>query len=171
MIPDILEIENGRVVVNVNVLTIPALKAVHDEYQDPIPALCYLYYKFAVKGPYCNTPEADIDDVLLTDFPGEYTLEDQAIIDAVKFLTERYVTPTQQYYLDNKCLLEKLGAFARTTSITAGRDGNIMALSQQVRNVGKTITEFKILEKSVLEELAEAKGRTRGDKKLAYDQE
>lgn len=170
MIPDFFDIEDGKVIININILTIPQLKAVHDEYTDPIPALCFLYYKFAVKGPYCNTPEDELDDVLLIDFIGEYTLEDQVMIDAIVMLTERHVTPTQQYYLDNKCLLEKLGKFARTTPITAGRDGNIMALSAQVRSVGKTITEFKILEKSVLEELAEAKGRTRGDKKLAYDQ-
>ena len=67
--------------------------------------------------------------------------------------------------------MEKLGTFARNTPITTGRDGNLAALAMQVKSVGKTIQEFKQLEKIVLQELNESSNRIRGDKKLAYDQE
>jgi len=170
MIPDIFDIENEKVVINTNCLLIPELKAVYDFYKDPIPAFSFLHYKFSPKGPYCNTPEEDKDEVLMQDFPGEYTLEDDVMIEAMTKINSLLVTPTYQYYLDNKFLLEKLGTFARTTSITAGRDGNLTALNAQIKSVGKTINEFKQLEKVVLQELAEGKGRVRGDKKLAYDQ-
>jgi hypothetical protein len=170
MIPDIFDIENGRVVLTPVCFLMPELKAITEAYTDPIPAFSYLNFKFAVKGPYANTPEADLDEVLLTDYPGEYTLEDDVMIKAVEKLTELYITTTIQYYRDNKGLLEKLGEYARLTPVTSGRDGNISALMAQVKSVGKTITEFKILEKTVLEELADAKGRVRGNKTLAYDQ-
>ena len=62
MIPEIFDIVSGKIVVNENVLLIPELKAVHDKYKDPIPALSFLHYKYSPKGPYCNTPEADKDD-------------------------------------------------------------------------------------------------------------
>lgn len=170
MIPDIFDIVGDKVVINVNCLLIPQLKAVHEAYKDPLPAFSFLHFMFAPKGPYCNTPEEDIEEVLLLDFPGEYTLEDSIMIEAIKKMETFLDTATYRYYKDNKFLLEKLGKFARETPITAGRDGNITALSSQIRSVGKTITEFKILESTVLKEIAEAKGRTRGGKTLAYDQ-
>jgi hypothetical protein len=170
MTPEIFDIENGKVVVNSNCLLIPELKAVVDRYTDPIPALCFLHYKFAIKGPYCNTPEDELEDVLQQDFPGEYTTEDEEIIMATNKLSMLYETPTVRYYNSVKGLLERLGVFAKTAVVTTGRDGNMNSLLSQVRTVGKTINEFKVLEKSVLQELDEGRGRNRGDKKLAYDQ-
>lgn len=170
MIPDILDIENGKVVVNINVLTIPELKEVHDAYKDPIPALTFLHHRYSPKGPYCNIPEADKEDVLLLDFPGEYTLEDEVMIAAMTKLGELIMSPTYRYYLDSKILLEKLGAFGRNTAITSGRDGNASVLNSQIARVGKTMAEFKQLEKIAQQELDEHKSRVRGDKRKAYDQ-
>ena len=114
--------------------------------------------------------EDEKDEVLAIDFAGEYSLEDEEVIEAIKKMEVLYMTPTYRYYLDNKILLEKLGKFARNAPITAGRDGNISALQGQIKSVGKTILEFKQLEKTVLDEINEMKGKTRGNKKLAYDQ-
>lgn len=170
MIPDIFDIDKDQVILNVNCLLIPELKDVKEAYTDPMPAFTFLYYLFSPKGPYINTPEEEKEEVLLQDFPGEYTLEDEVMIKAKAKLESFMMTPTLRYYLDNKILLEKLGKFARTSPITTGRDGNIGAMVAQIKSVGKTITEFKQLESVVLKELNEQKGRTRGDKKLAYDQ-
>ena len=170
MIPKIFDINNGQVVINHNCLSMPELKAIHDSYEDPIPAFNFLHYKYDVESPYSNIPEDDKDDILINDFPGEYTLEDEVMVEAMKKLEELYITPTYRYYLDNKILMEKLGVFARTASVTTGRDGNIAALQAQVKSVGKTILEFKQLEKIAMQEIEETKGRARGGKKLAYDQ-
>ena len=157
--------------INHNCLSIPELKAIYDRYEDPIPAFNFLHYRFTIDSPYANIEEDAKDDVLLTDFPGEYTLEDEEMINAIAKLELLCVTPTYRYYLDNKLLLEKLGAFARSAPITSGRDGNIGALQSQIKSIGKTILEFKQLEKVVMDELKETKGRARGGKKLAYDQQ
>lgn len=164
------DVVNGQVVIDHNCLSIPELKAVHDAYENPIPAFNFLHFKFDPESPYGNIEMDEIEEVLLKDFPGEYTLEDPEMINAIEKLEKMYVTPTYRYYLDNKILLEKLGKFARETAITTGRDGNLSALAMQVKSVGKTIQEFKQLEKVVMQELAEGKGRTRGNKKKAYDQ-
>jgi len=171
MLPKIFDIVNSKVVINHNCLSIPEFKAIVDAYEDPIPAFNFLHFKFDPKSPYANMEETEKDDIIIGDFPGDYTLEDPEMIAAIEKLEAMMVTPTYRYYLDNKILLEKLGKFSRDATITAGRDGNLSALSQQVKGVGKTIQEFKQLEKIVLQELAEGAGRTRGDKKLAYDQE
>lgn len=170
MIPEIFDIENGQVVINHNCLSIPELKAVNEKYKNPIPAFNFLHFLNSPKGPYCNVPEEDKEEVLLGDFPGEYTLEDDEMIKAINRLSSFLDTPTYRYYLDNKFLLEKLGKFARNATITSGRDGNLTALNAQIKSVGKTIMEFKILEKTVLQELEEGRSRTRGDKRKAYDQ-
>lgn len=170
MLIKIFDIHDGNVVINHNCLSIPELKAVHDSYQNPIPAFNYLHYLFDIDSPYMNLEEDAKEETLLHDFPGEYTLEDEVMVNAIKKMEELYITPTYRYYLDNKILMEKLGKFARTASVTTGRDGNIGALQTQVKSVGKTIMEFKQLEKFALDEINEKKNRARGGKKLAYDQ-
>lgn len=171
MIPEILDIENGKVVINANVLLIPELKAVHDAYSDPIPALSFLRFRYHPEGPYCNTPEAEKEDIVLMDFPGEYTLEDEVMVKAMEKMEKFMISPTYRYYLDQKLLLEKLGKFAREAPITSGRDGNVNAMISQIKSVGKTISEFKQLEKIVQQELNEHKSKVRGGKKKAYDQQ
>lgn len=170
MIPEFFDIQNGKVVINHNCLSIPELKAIVDKYENPLPAFNFLYYKFDPKSPYANIPEDDKDDIIIIDFPGDYTLEDPEMIAAMTKLELMYITPTYRYYLDNKILLEKLGKFAREQPITSGRDGNFGGMQSQIKGVGKTTQEFKQLEKIVQQELSEGSGRTRGDKKLAYDQ-
>jgi len=166
----LFDISNKSVVINHNCLSIPELKAVHDYYDNPIPAFNFLHYRFDPHSAYANIPEMEKDDVLIKDFPGDYTLEDDVMINAIVKMQELFVTPTWRYYLDNKILMEKMGVFVRTSPITSGRDGNISALQGQLKSVGKTILEFKQLEKIAMLEVDEGRGRIRGGKKLAYDQ-
>lgn len=171
MFPEIFDIVDGKAVINHNCLSIPELKAIDMAYGNSIPAFNFLHYRFHPKSPYANLPEEEKEDILLKDFPGEYTLEDEEMIAAIEKLELLTVSPTYRYYLDSKMLMEKLGKFARETSITTGRDGNLNALVAQAKSTGKTIMEFKQLEKIVMQEIEETTGRTRGNKKLAYDQE
>jgi hypothetical protein len=166
----LFDISNKTVVINHNCLSIPELKAIHDFYIDPIPAFNFLHYKFDPHSAYGNIPEIEKDEILMKDFPGGYTLEDDVMINALIKMEELFVTPTWRYYLDNKILMEKMGVFVRTAPITSGRDGNVTAMQAQLKSVGKTILEFKQLEKVALLEADETRGRIRGGKKLAYDQ-
>ena len=170
MIPEIFDVEDNHVVITPNCLLIPELKAIVDKYKDPIPALSFLHYLYCPKGPYCNVPEEDKEEILLQDYPGEYTLEDTEMLAAMEKLASFTMSPTYRYYLDNKVLLEKLGKFAREQPVTAGRDGNFAGMQSQIKSVGKTAQEFKQLEKMVREELDENKTRVRGDTRKAYDQ-
>ena len=167
---NLFDISNKTVIINHNCLSIPELKAIVDYYKDPIPAFNFLHYKFDPHSAYANIPEIEKDDILLKDFAGEYTLEDDVMINAINKMEELFITPTWRYYLDNKILMEKMGVFVRTAPITSGRDGNVAAMQAQLKSVGKTILEFKQLEKVALLEADEARGRIRGGKKLAYDQ-
>ena len=169
MYKEIFDIENGEVIINEHILNIPALRAVKDYYKDCLPAFKYLRYRYDPKSPYCDEPEEDKDDIVLREFPGEYTLEDSVMIDAIEWLTQRYVTPTYRYFLDNKRLLEKIGAAGRDEEITFGRDGNFAAMQRQLGTVGKTMSEFKQLEKIVDQEIEEMnKTKNRGGGESGY---
>ena len=170
MIPEIFDIDNNHIVINKDCLLIPELKKISEKYKDPIPAFAYLHYKFSPKGAYCNVPEEDKDEILLMDFPGEYTLEDEEMINAINKMQFLYISPTYRYYLDNKVLMEKLGKFVRENPITVGRDGNMTAMQAQVKNAGRTMADFKELEKIVQQEIDEFKTKIRGGKRISYDQ-
>lgn len=165
----IFDISNGKVVINEECLTIPELKAVVEKYENPIPALCYLYYMFDPSSSYSNNTFDEKEEAILKDYPGEYTTEDEVIIKASEKLQKLYITPTMRFYLDNKILLERVGKFARNSEISSGRDGNINSFQMQLKSLGKTIEEFKKLELIVQQELDEMNTRVRGGKKRAYD--
>jgi len=169
MIPEIFDIDNGHIVINPTCLLIPELKAVHDFYENAIPAFSFLHFLYSPRGAYCNVPETDKEEILLADFPGVYTLEDDVMRLAMTKLELLTMSPTYRYYLANKSLMEKMGTFARTQPITAGRDGSATVLQSLLKSVGKTITEFKELEKIVQQEQDEFKSRARGNKRIAYD--
>ncbi len=166
---NIFDIDNGKVIINKECLLIPELNAVVNAYDDPIPALCFLYYRYDLSSPYVNTIEEEKDDLIVGDYPGEYTLEDDVMIAAIAKMQLLLITPKKRYYLDNKVLLEKLGAFGRDTVVTTGRDGNYTNLLAQIKSVGKTIEEFGQLEKTVEQEIEEENSRARGDARLSYD--
>lgn len=171
MYKEIFNIENGEVIINEHILNIPVLKAVKDFYKDPMPAFRYLRYRYDPKSPYCDEPEDLKDELVMRDFPGEYTLEDLVMINAIEWLNERYITPVYRYFLDNKRLMEKIGAAGRDEGITFGRDGNFAAMQRQLQTVGKTIIEFRQLEKVVEQELEEmSKSKNIGSKKSGFDE-
>lgn len=169
MTPKIFDIQNGNIIINEECLLIPELKAVVDYYDDPIPALSYLYFMYNPSSSYINYPEHEKEDFIISDYPGDYTTEDDVIIDAARKLESLYMTPTYRFYLDNKILLERLGEYGRNASITAGKDGNYSAVQSQIKGVGKMITEFKQLEEVVKKELEENNISVRGQKRTAYD--
>src|SRR5688500_16705925 len=98
----IFEIENDKVVPSIEAFTIPELKSVMKAYEDPIPALCFLYYKCTPSSAYSHLSESEKEDVLLQDFAGGYTLEDEVIIKAEQKLNQLMLTPTRNFYLNAK---------------------------------------------------------------------
>lgn len=172
MYKEIFDIHNESIVINEHILNIPVLRAIKDFYTDPMPAFKFLRYRYDPKSPYCDEIEEQKDEILLREYPGEYTLEDPVMLAAVSWIQERYVTPTYRYYLDCKILMEKLGKYGRDTPIESSRDGNLSALQRQMSTVGKTITEFKQLEKVVEQEIEElSKSKNRGQYQTGFGED
>lgn len=164
---EILELENDKVVPNMACYTIPELKAVIKEYADPIPALCYLYYKTTPNAAYSHLSEEEKELVLIQDYAGGYSLEDDVMIKAEEKLNLLMLTPTRKYYINAKRGLDKMGEYLATSEITSGLHGNIGAYNTALSKVGQTMEQFKKLEK-IYEE--ETKSNVRGNVRVAYDQ-
>lgn len=163
----LLDLENDRVVPNMECMTIPELKAVIREYKDPIPALCYLFYKCTPNAAYSHLSEEDKELVLLQDYAGGYSLEDPVMIKAEEKLNLLMLTPTRKYYLNAKKGLDRMGEYLATSEITSGLHGNISAFNNALSKCGQTMEQFKKLEK-IYED--ETKADIRGNKAIAYDE-
>lgn len=164
---EIFEIEDGKVRINANCLIIPELKAIVDKYIKPLPALNFVYNMSNPMSPYSNLPEADREEIILSEFPGDYSPEDEEIQKAKKKLDALYLTPTRRFFLNAKKGLETLGEYLAVASITEGKDGNFSSFNMALSRVGKTIEEFKKLEK-IYEE--EAQASMRGGHSASYDE-
>lgn len=166
MIAKIFDVDSKRVTINENTLLIPEFKAVVDEYKDPIPALCYIYYLCDVSSPYANLPEDTKDQMLLSDFPGEYTPEDEVVREAIAKAKLLYRTPTSRLLDGLRSMVDKLAQYCEDAAITDGRDGNLTAVQAMLKGVGRMALEMKQVEKIVEEEVNSA----RGNSEIGYDE-
>ena len=164
---EIFEIEDGKVRVNTNCLVIPELKAVVDKYDEPLSALNFIYNMTSPKSPFSNLPESEKEEVILMDFPGDYSPEDPEIRLAILKMQKLFLTPTRRFFLNAKKGLETLGEYLATASITEGKDSNFSSFNMALSRVGKTIEEFKKLEKIYEEETESA---IRGGHSVGYDE-
>jgi ABC-type Fe3+-hydroxamate transport system substrate-binding protein len=161
---EIFDIQDGRVVVNPNVLLIPELRDVYEAYG--LNAIAYLYYKTSVsiKNPYRTIPEDERDEVLLRDFPGAYEPTDDLIANAVLKL-DSFKPTVVRYYESVKSLVERLSTWANTVVIDDTKEGNMNYILKMIEKVGTVADNFQRAEKAVIE----TEQKTRGNQKIAYD--
>jgi hypothetical protein len=162
----IFDIQEGIITINENCLLIPELKTIYDTYTNPIPALCFVHYMTDPLGPYANTPEQKREEILLEDYAGDYTTDDEPIYKAVEKLQSLYETPTMQLMKDARKGLETLGNYLSKASIRdEDKGGNLTTFANSLKSIGKISQEFRTLEKEVQEEL-----RIRGNLNTGYDE-
>ncbi len=167
---EILKIDdNGVVIPSVECYTEPYLKAVMDFYEDPIPALTYLYYRTYPFSKYNNFPLHKRDDAIIAIYPGEYSLEDDVLVEARDQLLEGYKTPITYFYESQKHVFNELSKFNFTvnaTSLDAGDRGDLKTIQKGLLDSSKTARAFQDLENEYKKQL---QSRIRGGLDEAYD--
>lgn len=164
----LFDIQDNKVVLTPNCLSIPQFKAVIDNFkQDGLLILTYVYFLTNPESPYADTPEDEKSEIILQDLNLNVSLDDQIIIDAIEKATSLSMTPTRRFYMDAKIGLEKMGAYMRDEKIVAGRDGNYATYLSSLKAVGAIVTEFKKLEKEYVEEVVALRGNHPG----SYDEQ
>lgn len=161
----VFDINEGKITVNESCLLIPELKVICEEYKDPIPVLCFVHFMTDPLSPYANLGDDKKLEVVLEDYPGEYTMDDEPVFKAMDKLIQLYETPTMRLLKKARIGLETLGDYLGTASISDGKDGNSATFQSALKSIGKISQEFKALEREVEEEL-----QVRGGSQIGYDE-
>lgn len=146
----IFDIDEGKIKVNENCLLIPELKAIVDTYENPIPALSYVYYMTSPDSPYHNLSQEDKINVISEDVGGDFGFDDTVIENALEKLHKLYETPIQEYYEGQKNAMHMMGRFLKNlteNSIEHGKDGNLSEIFRMQKEAGKVMESFLKLDK------------------------
>jgi hypothetical protein len=146
----IFTVEDDKLKLSPDCFTIPELKAVVDEYEDPIPAFIFIDAMTWPEGPYSNLSDAEREEYASQDAGGDFSLDDEVIETAIEKCKVLYGTPMDEYYQGQKNSMIVVGKFLRgltEASITTGRDGNLSEIMRMQKEAGKTFESFMKVEK------------------------
>jgi hypothetical protein len=165
---ELFTVENEKVVPSVALYNIPELKILLDTYpKEAMNMFSYLYYTHYPKSPYANLTDEEREDALDETYGGSWSTEDPYFRIADDLVNRLYTTPTKKFFLNAKMALEKLGDYLANASIVDGKDGNLGHYSMAMTRIGKTMDDFKKLEKMYQDE--SGNDGTRGNKSVSYD--
>jgi hypothetical protein len=170
MIIKLFEVNNNVVIPTEHCYTLKALKDIMDEYPDDyLKIYQYLFYMTCPNpdmNPFFYTPSIDKEALIMTQIDAEFSTEDDSIYVALQFCERMYETPTSRAYKGISSMLDRLGRYMETTSITDGRDGNINSIVAAAKNFDQIRASFKGVYKDLQEE---QQSKVRGGQGLAYD--
>jgi hypothetical protein len=170
MIVRLFDVQNGVVVPTEHCYTLKALKDIMDNYpEDHLKIYLYLFYMTCPNpdmNPFFHTPEIDKEPIILQEIQAEFSPEDDDIFIALQFCQRMYETPTSRAYKGMASMLDRLARYMETTSISAGRDGNINSLVAAAKNFDQIRASFKGVYKDLQDEQS---SKVRGGQGLAYD--
>jgi hypothetical protein len=170
MIVKLFDIQNGKVIPTEHCYTLKALKMVMDNYPDNyIKIYQYLFYMTCPNpdlNPFFYTPEVDKESLILDQIEADFSTEDEDVFIALQFCQRMFETPTYRAYKGMASMLDRLARYMETTTITAGRDGNINSLVAAAKNFDQIRASFKGVYKDLQEEQS---SKVRGGIGLSYD--
>jgi hypothetical protein len=164
---DIFKIENGSIVLDVNILTVPEFKAVIDNYEDHLKIFSIIHHYFHPDSSYFNLDDDEKLSILLKDFKGDFEFTDLMISEAFNKM-QMFVEAetTERYFRSTKRAVEKLSNYLDTVIISDSKEfGNIQHVMKSIENAGKVIESFKKLENARNESMK----KQRGNKLTTWD--
>lgn len=167
----LFDIHNGTVVPTEHCHTLRDLAVIMecypDDYQNVYAYLFYMTCPNPDLNPFFEVPEHEKEELIISQLPINFSLEDDVIINAKQFCEKLYQTPTFRAYMGIKTMLDKLATYMETSEITAGRDGNINSLINAAAKFEQIRLSFRGAYKDLMEE---QKSSVRGGQNIAYDQ-
>jgi hypothetical protein len=169
----LFDVKNGVVAPTEHCYNIKVLKDIMDYYgyeDEYLKVYSYLFYMYCPDedmNPFANMHEMEKEKVILKQINAEFSVEDELITEAQDLVKKLFETPTSRAYEGIKSMLDRLGDYMRTTTITHGRDGNITALVNAAAKFEQIRSSYKNAYKDLKDE---QKSSVRGKERLAYDQ-
>lgn len=166
---DIFDISGKTVVVNINCLLIPELKKVYENYKDDyLSVFSYLHYMTSTSSPYSNLESNKKEAYILRDFPGTYEPGHKLIVEALEKITELQTLPEDRLFEAAKDATDRLSHILTDQSQSITDIKELKILMEILSKVGSVADNLEITRKKRDE--ARARGKSKGNKSIAYDQ-
>lgn len=170
----IFDQSGGRPVPSIHCKMVKEFKDVIEFYPDPEVYLQVLYYIQAITchdssiNIYVHQPEDMREEVVVADIgPLKFDRECPIVQAAIDKCRQLYSTPIDTSYIGVKAMVEKIGKMLLTTEITTtGKDANITALRQAVKDLPDIWEAYK----DITVKLEKEQSIARGNIRRAYDQ-
>lgn len=164
-IPKIIEIQQGKVVINETILVIPEFKALYEK--SGLPPFQYLWAKHDPQSPYQNYDPFEIDEKIQADIVEHVDINDLLFFKANKRCEELYYSPIRKILLGAKAAIEKVSFYFTAMDITDGRDGNLTQVVNSVKSLDPLIKAYSAAEIAYSKEIQ----RNRADSMSAVDED
>lgn len=149
----VFDVEEGAVKINENCYLIPELKAIIDKYEDPVPALAYVYFMVAPDSPYANLEKDEKAEIVNNDVGGDFSLEDDEIEAAMIKCEQLMFTRVQRIHRAAGINLDRMAKDLEEQEITHGqRDGNADTFLRIQKELPRLMENYRKLEKMAEEE-------------------
>lgn len=167
----LFDIQNGKITPTEHCYTIGSLKRIMKEYKkDYLAIYAYLFYTSCLneeENPFANVPEKDKEELILKEVGGDFSIDEEAIYEALETTKTIYKTASYNLYLAAKFGIEKVADYLRMTSIVGGRDGNENSYLKYIKEYDQVCRSFEARYKAFKEEQSTV---ARGGHQIAYDQ-
>lgn len=166
----LFDIENGNIIPTEHCYTLQGLKAVMEEYpQDYMSVYAYLFYMSCPNpelNPFFDAPEEEREELILKEVGGNFSTEDDVVIEALNLCKKLYETPTARAYRSIQKAIDNMSKVLATEVPTFGRDGSAAGLLRIMEKFDAIRQSFKGVYKDLQEE---QQSITRGGQRRAYD--
>ena len=168
---ELFEVEGKILRPTKHCFSIKWLKDIMDAFPDDYLKMYQYIYYMNMPGkvnPYSNLDETIKEYNILKDIEATFSTEEDLLIEAMVKAKPMYTTVIVRAHDNLKQMLDNVGEYIGTATVTAGRDGNINSLIK----VGKDFEDLRKSYKSSVSDMEDEleEGRAKGGTDLAYDQ-
>ncbi len=169
MLINLFDIQDKKVCPSQNCFHIPELKAVMDTFPDDyLNIFRYIAFMYCPdsSNPYVNQREDEKEDMILSDYKSNVSLEESLIVAAIEKCRKLWETSTYRLWLGQKKMVDKVGRYLDETEITEGKDSNAMAIDRFMKqgvDYAKILNEMENM-------LKEEQSKVRGNTHIPYHQ-
>lgn len=154
MLPDIIELVEGRIVVSANAWGIPELRAIMDKHEpNAEPYLHYVHAHTHPRSAYINIPPEEKEEQIQYDLVityGNFDTADELILPAINRMINFYTTPLRRYVDELERELGRQTTYISTTPLSAD---DLKIRQDMLKSAGVLIKSYKQMQKEADEEL------------------
>ena len=162
MEPQILDYEDGRLLVTKEAYMIPETRALIEKYEKDVePYLAYLHLMTWLRSPYRAFDINDREENVIFDVTqtvGNFDIDEPLLKPALEKLIKMNTTALTSFFLEVEQELHRMRVYLRDNPISDGREGNLADRFRILKEAGAIVASYG-KSKQAAEEEIKIKGR------------